>query len=60
MRRHGTHLDRSQMTPLSPIQLRTLVRFGVAISIGNLGWEMAHVPLLRFGRPALGVKSPML
>lgn len=29
----------------SPLQRRTLLRFGVAMAIGNLVWEMAHMPL---------------
>ena len=33
------------MTLPSPLQRRTLIRFGAAIAIGNLVWEMAHVPL---------------
>lgn len=33
------------MTLPSPLQRRTLIRFGTAIAIGSLVWEMAHVPL---------------
>jgi hypothetical protein len=33
------------MTPQSFVRRRTLLRFGVAITFGNLVWEMAHVPL---------------
>lgn len=29
----------------SPLQRRTLIRFGAAMAIGNLVWEMAHMPL---------------
>ncbi len=29
----------------SPLQRRTLLRFGAAMAIGNLVWEMAHMPL---------------
>lgn len=33
------------MIPLSQVRRRTLVRFAVAAVLGNLVWEMAHVPL---------------
>lgn len=39
------HPGNPQMNPVSPVQRRTLVRFGGAVALGHLAWETAHVPL---------------